>query len=631
MDRSDRAAGGDVRQGVTAPDDTIRVLHVDDEPDFATTAATFLETEDERLDVVTEADASNGLERLGRERFDCVVSDYDMPGETGIEFLDAVREEFPDLPFILYTGKGSEEVASDAVSAGVTDYLQKDVGTDQYTILANRIENAVGQYRAKRAVEHQRRHFRTLVEESTDVILVVDGFAEISFATPSAQHVLGRTPEELVGTNGLDPIHPDDRDRAAALFGDLVENPGERRSVVFRYRRPDDTYIWAEARGRNLLDDPVVSGIVIYARDLTDRVERERELEETNGLLSSLFETLPVGVVAEDADREVMAVNRRTFDLFGLDGSPEDAVGSDCVAFAESVSEQFADPEAFVDRIEAVVTDDDPVDGEAIRLADGRTVERSHRPIELPDGAGHLWTYRDVTDRKHRERELRRRNDRLAEFASIVSHDLRNPLQVARGRLELAHELGTDDDLDAVADAHGRMERLIDDLLALAQDGDTIAETEPVSLPELVAECWENVSTASATLVVDTDRVVEADRSRLRQLFENLVRNSVDHAGDEVTVTVGDLSEGFFVADDGPGIPAEHRETVFEAGYSTTATGSGLGLRIVEQVAHAHDWTVSVTGGDDGLTVRDTHESASEPSTPLGARFEFTDVDFVEQ
>jgi len=759
MDRSEQSVVGDVRPGMTAPADAIRVLHVDDEPEFATTAARFLEREDGRLAVGTETSASSGLERLAEETFDCVVSDYDMPGEDGIEFLAAVREDDPELPFILYTGKGSEEIASEAISAGVTDYLQKDFGTDQYTILANRITNAVGQYRANRAVEHQRRHFRTLVEESSDAILIVDAFAEISFATPSAEHVLGRTPEELVGTNGLDPIHPDDVDRAAALFAELVEHPGERRSVVFRYRRPDDTYIQAEARGRNLLADPVVEGIVIYTRDLTDRVERERELEETNGLLSSLFDTLPAGVVAEDADRTVMAVNRRTFDLFGLDGSPEDIVGSDCVTFAEAVSDQFADGAAFVERIETVVDTDEPVDRESIRLADGRTVERSHRPIELPDGNGHLWTYRDVTERderrriltrqeaflhnspdlffvldeagvvtyqshssadilgyevpdllgdapldyihpadrdsveadferllrepnepvtseyrfltpsgeyrwyenravnrlddpdvagvlvvnrdvterKRRERELQRRNDRLAEFTSIVSHDLRNPLQVARGRLELAHDPGTDADLDAVSDAHGRMECLIEDLLALAQDGDAIAETEPVPLDGLVAECWDNVSTAGARLVVDTDRVVEGDRSRLRQLFENLFRNSVDHAGDDVTITVGAFPDGFFVADDGPGIPPERREVVFDAGYSTSPTGSGLGLRIVEQVAHAHGWAVSLTGTDEGHTSKEPRDSTlessarSDSSTSPGARFEFTGVAIVEQ
>jgi PAS domain S-box-containing protein len=731
----------DVAPGtVDLPDGAITVLHVDDQPELLDLAATFLQREDDRLEVVSETSADAGFDRLEDGDFDCVVSDYDMPGTDGIEFLRGVRVSYPDLPFILYTGKGGEEVASDAVSAGVTGYLQKATGSEQYTLLSNRIGNVVEQYRSRRALERQRERFRTLVEESTDVILVVDAFGDISYATPSAERVLGRTPEELVGSNGLEPIHPRDHDRAAELFGELVENPGERRSVEFRYRRPDGSYIWAEARGRNLLEDPVVEGIVIYTRDLTDRVERERQLEGTNGLLSSLFDTLPAGVLAEDADRSVMAINERMFDLLDIEGVPEDVVGSDCERLAQQVSDQFADPEEFVERIETVVAAEEPVDDEEIRLSDGRTVERTHRPIDLPDGRGHLWTYRDVTDRqergrtltrqeaflqnspdlffvvdadgvvtyqshaseeilgyempdlcgeepveyvhpedrpaveadferllsepgetvtseyrfrlpsgeyrwyenrginrlddpdvegvlvvnrdvterKRRERQLQRRNDRLAEFTSIVSHDLRNPLQVAAGRVDLVadHDLPepAESNLAAVDDALERMESLIDDLLTLAREGDTISEPEAVSLAGLVDDCWRTVATEGAWLVVDTDSVVRADRTRLRQCFENLFRNAVEHAGPNVTVTVGHLEDdrGFFVADDGPGIPESDRDRVFDFGYSTSDDGTGFGLRIVEQVADAHGWDVTVTESERG-----------------GARFEFSGVEFI--
>ena len=112
--------------------DTVRILHVDDELSFADLAATFLQREDDRFRVETETSASEGLGRLADEQFDCVISDYNMPGRDGIEFLRAVRDEYPDLPFVLFTGRGSEEVASRAISAGVTDYLQKGSGTEQY-------------------------------------------------------------------------------------------------------------------------------------------------------------------------------------------------------------------------------------------------------------------------------------------------------------------------------------------------------------------------------------------------------------------------------------------------------------------------------------------------------------------
>jgi PAS domain S-box-containing protein len=136
---------------------SIRVLHVDDEPDFSALAVEFLTREDERLEIETEPRAADALDRLEAESFDCVVSDYDMPEMDGLALLDAVRERFPEMPFILFTGKGSEEIASEAVSAGVTDYLQKGRGREQYAILANRIRNAVSQYRAKREAAYHRR------------------------------------------------------------------------------------------------------------------------------------------------------------------------------------------------------------------------------------------------------------------------------------------------------------------------------------------------------------------------------------------------------------------------------------------------------------------------------------------
>jgi signal transduction histidine kinase len=212
-----------------------------------------------------------------------------------------------------------------------------------------------------------------------------------------------------------------------------------------------------------------------------------------------------------------------------------------------------------------------------------------------------------------RRRELARQNERLEEFASVVSHDLRNPLNVARGRFELATEGRDGEHVAAVERAHERMSDLIDDLLTLARGGDSVGDAEPVPLADVVRNCWRTVDTADATIHVDAASAVYADRSRLQQLLENFLRNSVEHGGDGVTVTVGELDDGFYVADDGPGIPAGERENVFDAGYSTSTDGTGFGLSIVREVADAHGWTVRAVESDDG-----------------GARFEVTGVEFVD-
>jgi signal transduction histidine kinase len=249
------------------------------------------------------------------------------------------------------------------------------------------------------------------------------------------------------------------------------------------------------------------------------------------------------------------------------------------------------------------------------RSADGEWVwleSRGRNRLDNPAIDGVVFNQRDVTAQKERSAELRRQNERLEQFASFVSHDLRNPLNVAQGRLALVAEEVDSEHLAAVERAHDRMAELIDDSLALARAGTTVSDTTAVDPSALANACWQTVATASAELETDADVVVRADESRLRQLIENLVRNAVEHGGEAVSVRVGGLEDGFFVADDGPGIPEDRRETVFESGYSTGEDGAGIGLTIVKTIADAHGWDVEITTSEMG-----------------GARFEFTDVSLV--
>ncbi|MFQ3476961.1 hypothetical protein HKK80_11995 [Halonotius sp. F2-221B] len=215
-------------------------------------------------------------------------------------------------------------------------------------------------------------------------------------------------------------------------------------------------------------------------------------------------------------------------------------------------------------------------------------------------------TIRYALERHRQEQKLRRQNERLERFAHVVSHDLRNPLGVAQGRVELIDD---EEHAPIVAKNLDRMEAIIDDVLTLAREGQAVEETEPVDLEVLATNCWANVETAGAELSVDDGLVVHADEGRLQQLLENLLRNSIEHVGDDVAITIGALSDGFYVADDGPGIDPDNREEIFEAGYTTNPDGTGFGLNIVEEIATAHGWDVAITDSERG-----------------GARFEFTGV-----
>ena len=787
--------------------DPIRVLHVDDDPEFAGLVSTVLERDEGRLDVETAAGAAEALDRLAGADFDAVVSDYEMPGLNGLELLGAVREAHPDLPFILYTGRGSEELASEAVSAGVTDYLQKGHGTGQFDVLANRVRNAVEQYHSRRDLERT----EALLEAAGDAVYALDLDGVLTTVNEALVEWTGYSREKLVGSHASLVLDEDDIQRGREAVRELLGTDREVDQFEGTLHTADGGAVPVEARVTLLEEDGTVQGSTGVLRDIAQRKERERELER----YESIFEELEDAVYVLDKDETIVYVNGTYASLKGVDredlfGDPiTEWADDETVGLAREVREELRDGERNVGVVENVFNVADggtiPVELRLINItrADGRTervgvirditerkeyerrlealnetarelmtatsreevaglgVETARDVLGLDANAIHLCEERDdgtnndgsdtggggggalvpvaMTDAgrevvgdpptftgpgsiawrvyqrgeplavddvhedpdiynpnsaarselhlpvgthgiliacsptpesfdqrdvvlgeilagsiataleqverteqlRERERELTRQNERLEEFAGVVSHDLRNPLNVAQGRVELAREETGNDHLEDAAEALDRSQTLIDDLLTLAREGASTGEREPVALPDRLEACWATVETGESTLRVETDLTVSADESRLRQLFENLIRNAVEHgstgpdsqarrdsegqrpsgsrpgaddavehAGQAVTVTVGDLENGFYIEDDGPGIPKAEREAVFDPGHSTSEEGTGFGLAIVREIANAHGWSVRVTGGAAG-----------------GARFELTGPD----
>jgi len=204
--------------------------------------------------------------------------------------------------------------------------------------------------------------------------------------------------------------------------------------------------------------------------------------------------------------------------------------------------------------------------------------------------------------------------DERLDVLKYLTHSLRNPLEVATVHTEVIADTDAPDHVETVQNAHERMENIISDTMELAQQGTVVEETVSVDLDTLAREAWETVRTRGATLEIGSPGTVEANERRLRVLFENLFRNAVRHGtpeeaddGDRIRVTVDAMGDGFYVADNGRGIPVDDREQVLNAGYSTAEDGTGLGLAIVARIAESHGWEISVT------------ESATD-----GTRFDFT-------
>lgn len=238
------------------------------------------------------------------------------------------------------------------------------------------------------------------------------------------------------------------------------------------------------------------------------------------------------------------------------------------------------------------------------RLTATRWVKRPE-PIHGADG------YRGVMGRVHADGDdeteadwrLERRHDRLETYRSVVSHDLRTPLNVAQGYLEFVRSGDAEDEdelLEQVAVSLDRLEAYLADLGTLEAQGTPVEETEPVDIADVASETWASVDTVDASLEIETAATVRADRGRLVAAFRNVYRNAVEHGGASVAVTVGDLDDGFYVEDDGGGPEMGGYGDLFEPGVSTTDGATGLGLAIVEQIAAAHRWRVSATEGSDG-------------------------------
>ena len=196
----------------------IRVLHVDDDPGLAELVASFLERYNDRFDVHSETSPDDGLATLATNDIDCVVSDYDMPGKTGLDFLKDIRENHLTHPFILYTGKGSEEIASRAMSNGVTDYIQKERCTDHYEVLANAIENAVSQYRTEQRAATMERRYKALFNQSEAAIawIAFEGETPIIQDVNPAFNTMFCGADEAVVGDDLDEVVVTDEQSAEA-------------------------------------------------------------------------------------------------------------------------------------------------------------------------------------------------------------------------------------------------------------------------------------------------------------------------------------------------------------------------------------------------------------------------------
>ena len=355
---------------------SISVACVDDYAELGELTAEGLESMSSRLQATPITDPESVTDRLGK--FDCIVSDYEMPGIDGLELLRQVRVLDDDIPFILFTSEGSEDVASDAISLGVTDYLTKTGGSERFTRLAHRIESVVDAKRATEQVERtrvqateairtERARFRALIEHSPATVCVLDDTGTFQYVSPSMEEVTGFSPRELRGQSAFENVHEEDRERVEREFARSLSNPDYRPTVEYRFKHKSGDWRHIESRGANRLNDPDIEGFVVNSRDISERRETERRLRRERDLTDRILEVSPTPLLLMERDGTIRRANDRAAEVFGMER--QELLGlspaEPSVMFRNADGESIADGEYLWEIVASAGTTIQSVDCEA--------------------------------------------------------------------------------------------------------------------------------------------------------------------------------------------------------------------------------------------------------------------------
>jgi PAS domain S-box-containing protein len=639
------------RSQLPADTDSPSVLFLAPGRSAADTVETALSRHD--LAVSVEYDIAQALESLSATEIECLVVPDGLPSISSSELLDEIRDRDPFLPVVFLLTEPRNEFVDRIESAETTDFLTGEIQSVSYDRLANRVRTLVATYRTS----HARRTERDIVERledrlyqterkitalhsvamdlnTTETVEEVyretvraaeeildlhicfafavqdDAFVPMARSSTSTDRELGPVPLDA-GVMG-ETYRTGESDRTVDMDLHALAEPefGDYQSGISVPIGEFGVFqaVSNEAGAFDEIDLELTELLTSHAAAVLQRLSFEEELRIERDRYAALFRNSTDCILEaefSDEDAIIRRVNPAFESVFGYDESEIVGCAVDDVIVSEDRRERARDLTRQVH------------DGEFVQVAVRRQTSSGVRDFLLrsvPVDEDTLYAvYTDITDQKETERTIQKQKERLDAFTSTVSHDLHNPLNVAQGRLELAREQHDSEHLQAVEEAHDRIETLIEDLLTLAREGDRALTVEPVSLAAVVDDCWEAVGTGDASLSVETEATVHADRGQLRQLIENLIRNAVEHGGAGVQVTVGECDGGFYVGDTGPGIPEDERDDVFDAWYSTSEDGTGFGLSIVDQVVEDHDWAIRLTESSAG-----------------GARFEITGVEITE-
>lgn len=619
----------------------LRVLLIDDNPDDRALVERELRLRIERLAVHHISDAAALAEALDAGGFDVAVTDYRLRWTIGIEVLREIKRRYPQVPVIMFTGSGSEEVAVDAMKEGLDDYITKTpkhYPRVPFAVLAS-FERVHNRARLKKSMERE-----SLARARLEVALQSAGMATWQLdldsgalagsidAGPMFGHPAGFVHASL--DDALAQVHPDDRERIGTAWRRILEGE-ERVAADFRVLGADGRLRWIAGSGRLLRQDGGPGLAIGTLRDVSaevaDREARRKQQEE----LQAILDVLPVGIaISRDAEARHIDITPAFSALLGIGhGDGYDRLGTEVRPYRYLRGGAPLEPDDWPMRVAArrgVPVRGDELD---VQFHDGRSLTILVNAAPLFDEQGRVRgavaAIVDVSALKNVQRELEKANQQKTEFLSVLAHELRNPMAAIGYSVEMLRHVGSPATIgkarDVIARQTRHMGRLLDDLLDLSRItlNRIVLDRRPVDLRRTVELAYESTRALVESLgheirfdLPATPVMVAGDEVRLTQVVANLLNNAAKFTPAPGTIEVGAAVEGeravLAVTDNGAGIAPEQLESVFDMfsqGQSKVSGGPeglGIGLAVVRRLVELHGGTVRAFSGATmrGTTIR---------------------------
>ncbi|MHA2297208.1 MAG: PAS domain S-box protein [Candidatus Hodarchaeales archaeon] len=602
---------------------TINVLCVDDEPAIVNLLKISLEKEDERLVVDTSSSVHEGLQKLEEEDFDAIVSDYEMLEMNGLEFLEELRNKGEKIPFIIFTGRGREEVAIKALNLGANRYIQK--GGDpksQYSILTKAIVSEVEHRRVEESLRQTEARFRMIFENTATGMVRVDVKGHILETNIAFDRFLGYNPEELHGLHFLEATHSEDKELSIGYFQQLVSGEIDDYSIETRFIRKNSNIVCGRVTGslvRYSDREPLyVIGTVV---DITEKKKAEKDLREEKEKFQNYLDIAGVMLMTLNRDGNIELINKRGCEILGY--SEEEIIAKNWFdnflpeRMKKEVKEVF---KSFIDlTIEPVGYYENPI---LTKQGEERTIAWYNTLLtDEKDGViAIIRSGEDITERKQLQEEILEKNKLAAvgELAAGIAHELNTPLMNIDLTIEyivnlVEREQPVDKELlkpefEVIQKLVQYCANIIKELLQFSRKIDLVETKFPVkpfineigNFPVTITRMRE--TGIEMHVEVDEDFEITADRNLLLQVFQNLVNNAIDALSEvsrkpmiRITSMIDESEVVIRVIDNGEGVQEEDISKVFDPFFTTKyGEGTGLGLSICKSIVEKHGGKISI-------------------------------------